>query len=819
MKSFLFLLFLPGLILADWIISTPVGPNAVHHHEYREQGPWNLNVLEIDLTHQYNILETVKANDLVYGNETTSSMAGRNNSEGHRIVGAINGDFYATGGIPIGAQVRKGVLLKRPYNSRSVFGYTVDKEPVIRRVQLGGAVIARNLSSYSVSGINESRQTDYLVVYNKYFGAATGTNEWGTEITTRYVSDAGNVNDTVRVVVTAKDSIMASGHGNNAIPGNGVVFSGHGLASTFLKNNIFIGDTVSFVLNLPALTDPIRELIGGTPRIIRNGSQSVEWQEEGLAQSFATDRHPRTGVGFNQDSTKVYFFTVDGRQPGFSVGMSLFEFADYMLEWNVHEGVNLDGGGSTTMYVRGRIVNSPSDAGGERAVSNALMAVCTAPTGPLAHFRITPDEPYVIIDEQLQFNVAGYDQFYNWLQVNPDSVSWSCDPAIGQISAGGLLTAAVNQGQGFVFVQQGSVKDSTLVHITDVAQIELTPDPVILQIGEQQQMSVVSKDGFGNIVSLEPQDYEWQVIGPFGTVDSTGLFTADQVGNGFIIVSYKNVADSAEYNIGTSVVVTVDDFTSTSNWSLSGTLVNLGSCSFTPDGSRHVSAPSSGKLDYSLATGGTSALYLNCSIPVSGTPDAIGLYVYGDGKGHWLRGEFQDADGEKFLMNFTEAAPGINWNDSWQYIEVPFSESIIHWSNPTAVLTFPVTWTRIYMAETDDGNKNDGTLYLDDFQVRFISTDINDPFKTGPLQFALSQNYPNPFNPVTTIQFSLPKTADVKLAIYDAAGRLVDYLVNGSMESGNHRVQWNSANYASGVYFYRIYSEQFAASKKMLVLK
>ena len=100
---------------------------------------------------------------------------------------------------------------------------------------------------------------------------------------------------------------------------------------------------------------------------------------------------------------------MDGRQPEYSVGMSLFELADYMLEWGIHEGVNLDGGGSTTMVVRGNVVNSPSDAGGERAVANAMMVVSTAPTGPIAIIDVKPDEPYVIVGDQLQFTIDAFD--------------------------------------------------------------------------------------------------------------------------------------------------------------------------------------------------------------------------------------------------------------------------------------------------------------------------------------------------------------------------------------------------------------------------
>ena len=94
---------------ADTIESTPVGPGVIHHHECREGGPWHLHVLEIDLGSQWITLETVKAGDRVTGYERTSSMAARLDAEEHRVVGAVNGDFYASGGIPIGTQVIAGV--------------------------------------------------------------------------------------------------------------------------------------------------------------------------------------------------------------------------------------------------------------------------------------------------------------------------------------------------------------------------------------------------------------------------------------------------------------------------------------------------------------------------------------------------------------------------------------------------------------------------------------------------------------------------------------------------------------------------------------
>lgn len=88
-----------------------------------------------------------------------------------------------------------------------------------------------------------------------------------------------------------------------------------------------------------------------------------------------------------------------------------------------------------------------------------------------------------------------------------------------------------------------------------------------------------------------------------------------------------------------------------------------------------------------------------------------------------------------------------------------------------------------------------------------------------PVSFLLEQNYPNPFNPSTKIKFSLPVSSNIRLKIYDAVGREVRTLVDGAMAAGNHEVDFNAVNHASGVYIYRLDSEKFSQARKMLLLK
>ncbi len=90
---------------------------------------------------------------------------------------------------------------------------------------------------------------------------------------------------------------------------------------------------------------------------------------------------------------------------------------------------------------------------------------------------------------------------------------------------------------------------------------------------------------------------------------------------------------------------------------------------------------------------------------------------------------------------------------------------------------------------------------------------------TIPERFSLGQNYPNPFNPATNIEFAVPRSGFVKLAVYDIQGREVEILLGANMGAGKYKADWNATGYASGVYFYRLEAEGFTDIKKMILVK
>ena len=130
---------------------------------------------------------------------------------------------------------------------------------------------------------------------------------------------------------------------------------------------------------------------------------------------------------------------------------------------------------------------------------------------------------------------------------------------------------------------------------------------------------------------------------------------------------------------------------------------------------------------------------------------------------------------------------------------------------------------RAYQGKIDDLIMYNYALSVDEVVTLAESygfvVSVDDEREQIPTTYSLEQNYPNPFNPSTTIQFALPKAADVKLTVYNAIGQVVAELVNARFDGGYHRVNFDASNISSGIYFYRLEAGDFNNVQKMILLK
>ena len=169
------------------------------------------------------------------------------------------------------------------------------------------------------------------------------------------------------------------------------------------------------------------------------------------------------------------------------------------------------------------------------------------------------------------------------------------------------------------------------------------------------------------------------------------------------------------------------------------------------------------------------------------------------------------------LLGEEGKAPTANYNISWWVV------------NAGGVMNSSSTTYRGYggAGQTFAGCSYDSEtrLYSGFFYPGILFTEVRQlPGSYAPTRFQLSQNYPNPFNPLTSIEYSIPKSTHVTIEIYNILGQKVDVLVDQDQEVGSYRADWDGKDgqgnrLATGAYFYQIRADEFVESKKMLMLK
>ncbi len=218
-----------------------------------------------------------------------------------------------------------------------------------------------------------------------------------------------------------------------------------------------------------------------------------------------------------------------------------------------------------------------------------------------------------------------------------------------------------------------------------------------------------------------------------------------------------------------------------------------------------------------ITTSGTVGNKITICVDDS-TSNSISSVVYGNGlflitwhcrqnmeEGDiFMEGQFINTNGEMVGNKFTISSP----------INGKFPLGINPYFNGNS---FVIGFNRVRFSNSNEGQFTDGDVY-----VSFIShptSDVNSTSATTPERYTVFQNYPNPFNAATTIQFSLPSPSFVSIKIYNTLGREVATIASGYYIAGTHNITWNAGNIASGLYFCRYSTADYAETKKFVLLK
>lgn len=350
-------------------------PGVSYKNDRIARTPWSIHVLKIERSRNDLTFFAAHAKDRVLGVSMLAQQARGVPPEIGRAIGGVNGDFYLRdnptyAGDPRGLQILNGDLISGP--DTVCVWFDTNGNPHLDEVK-GSFNVTWPDGRKTSFRLNERRSSSMAVLYTPTYGPSTRVTG-GREL---ILEKDGNspwlplqASQTYRARVREIQT-----NGNTRLAADVMVLS---LGPQLLARLPEL--TTGTVLEISTATMPdlkgVKTAIAGGPALIRDGQAfSLKTPPPGTSGNYSEsskyERHPRSAIGWSP--THIYLITVDGRQPGLSVGMKLAELAEYFAGLGCTEAMNMDGGKSAQMWMNGEIMNSPCQ--GEDTVANSIWVV------------------------------------------------------------------------------------------------------------------------------------------------------------------------------------------------------------------------------------------------------------------------------------------------------------------------------------------------------------------------------------------------------------------------------------------------------------
>jgi large repetitive protein len=351
----------------------PRDPNPGYRSIANEKGPWIIHVVRVPRDMGFEV-KTVHAGQRSFGLAPLTEQLKSLSSGSDKVIAALNGDYYVRegnyAGDPRGLQIVHGEMISRPAGTAS---FWVDGSG---QLQAGLTTAAFEVrwpdGKVSPVGLNESRVQDALVLYTPNAGQKTFTRGGRDLVLERASGETEWL--PLRPGRTYRARIKeVKEAGKTPIEVERMVLS-VGPAAAKNLGKMEVGAELNITTRTqPELNGATAAVSGGPLLVHSSKAQRIKVSDtDSYESSSMLERHPRSAIGWNEDY--LFLVTVDGRHKGVSEGMTLVEFGAYLVELGCTEAINLDGGGSSTLWFEGEVRNRPCD-GYEREIANAIVVM------------------------------------------------------------------------------------------------------------------------------------------------------------------------------------------------------------------------------------------------------------------------------------------------------------------------------------------------------------------------------------------------------------------------------------------------------------
>ena len=603
----------------DTLANFKVGPGT-QYTSLRLKSNNRLDVffLKVDVSNPYISFKAVLGRDSIYTGEQPSAMAKRKSKDGAVYFAGTNGDFYNTGGyvgLPIGCTMIDGQLATPPVGNWKSIAFDEQKVPGIG-ILTYNVKVKKGTETWTVNRVNHLRDVNQLVLFNQHNGKGTRANAFGTEVLLQLDNgEIWGVNKTLKAKVVK----IEVNKGNMAIPAGYAVLSGHGTAQTLL-NTLAINDelNIEFTMLLDGIASSFSNIVGGESRapMLKNGIVELSdiWNE----------LHPRTGIGFSEDKKTVIYCVVDGR--GLSAGVTTKQLAQLIKSAGAYTAFNMDGGGSSCMYVKDfGPMNATSD-GTERAVANGIFAVSSAPADNV----ISEIRSYENTIKLPKFGVfkpklIGYNQYGVLINKDVQGVTLSCNAELGYINDDGLLVAS-GSSNGVLTANYNGIQTKINIVLVEEAEISIRLDSVLIDGTLEYPIEVQSSIGL-NTMNVLSSALTWTVLQPEICSVQNGLLKGLSNGIATVIGNLGSFKDTikVKVEIPVSGQIVHEDFSNAASWTIIPPLASWNTTLSTdglPNGWNHGVA-----VRYTYKSTRSPSIRMSKLMPMYSLPDTIKLIL------------------------------------------------------------------------------------------------------------------------------------------------------------------------------------------------
>jgi hypothetical protein len=382
--------------------------------QFTARGPVSIHVVRGPRPVGLYRLRTVLSHETVLREERLSSMQKRHASEATMV--GVNGDFSRIAdGRPTGILIRDGILVTPPNGQRSSLGVSLDGTLDVHRVSFSGTWRGTGQGRV-INELNDTPGKNAMALFTSDWGRSTPRVAGSFSVALEpFPASVPNTDLAAPVVATTQGTSLP------LAPGAAVLVA-RGNAAAKLQSEAAVGTTLTLRLSLRPDWAVVADAVGGGPILVRDG-EPVYRANEGFTVSQLAPRNPRTAIGQTSDG-RLIFVVVDGRQRGYSIGLTTFEMALTMTRLGAVRAIQLDSGGSSTMAFDGRVLNSPSD-GRERPVPTALMLQYYGvfATPPLEAV-VSPNGDGVADEQRLSFKIVQRSTVTTTLIAPDHAVAW-----------------------------------------------------------------------------------------------------------------------------------------------------------------------------------------------------------------------------------------------------------------------------------------------------------------------------------------------------------------------------------------------------------